>query len=194
MRKIRRIDYQEFKKIYVRYMTVDFPKAERRPLFLIKRSFKKGFYEAYVYEENDQLLGYAGLIYMADKSYALLDYFAVMKEQRSTGVGSEFLTLLRDSISVNGLIIESENPDAADAEDEKAVRNRRIAFYQRNGAIDSGTEGHFFGVCFCLLWLPKDNAPMPSEVGEITLNIYKQTMRNWQARKYLSYNGKGKER
>ncbi len=187
MREIRKVDFQEFKKIYKQHLIDDFPRMERRPLFSIRNLYKKELYAAYTYEENGQLLAYAGLIYTAGRRCALLDYFAVVKEWRSTGLGSEFITLLRSSIDVDGMIIESENPELADTAKEQEIRKRRIDFYRRNGALDSETNWYAFGVHYCLLWLPGEHAPMPPELGRLTLNIYEQTMKPWLARKCLNY-------
>lgn len=188
MREIRKVDFKEFKKIYLHHLTADFPRMERRPLFSIRSLFKRGLYEAYVYEENGQLLGYAGLIYAADRQCTLLDYFAIVKEQRGTGLGSGFLTLLRSSIDAEGMIIESENPEDASTGTERDIRRRRIAFYQKNGAMGSETGWYAFGVNYCLLWLPGEHEPMPEELGKVILGIYEQGLMKRLARKYLSYN------
>ena len=69
-----------------------------------------------------------------DRPYILLDYYAVLSGLRGTGIGSRFFPLLREELrDVCAILLEVESVESTEDENEKTLRRRRIAFYERNG-------------------------------------------------------------
>lgn len=84
----------------------------------------------------------------------LLDYFAVVPELRSQGIGGEFLRSLKGTVSAKcGVFIEAESPDSAKSEDERQIRERRIRFYLSNGAELTNSRCLLFGVDYSILFI-----------------------------------------
>ena len=76
-------------------------------------------------------IGFACLWKRAGIPLVLLDYLGVTASRRSAGLGAWMLARLKEQ--GRPLVMESELPVAGDAEEENAIRRRRIAFYERNG-------------------------------------------------------------
>lgn len=132
--KLKRLTEAQMLDIYQTYMTIDFPLDELKPFELISKLVNKNIYFAFGLFEEDKLFAYAFLTKSSDERYLLLDYFAVCSDVRGNGVGSLCLSLLKDECKAyDGIFIEVENVEYAGNEEEKAVRSRRIAFYERNG-------------------------------------------------------------
>lgn len=152
---ITRIETKEdMAALYHEHIIRDFNADERRPLRIIQRLMREGYYTCYILREDGRMLAYACLIHAPEIESTLLDYFAVVPESRSGGVGGRFLAQLREICPAEGIILECEMPSEAKDDADRIVRERRIAFYERNGAelIDCGW--HAFGVEYNLLWLP----------------------------------------
>lgn len=78
-----------------------------------------------------------------------------MEKYRNDGIGSAFLQSLRAGLTcADGIYIEAENPDYAENGLEKGIREKRIAFYDRNGAVFTGVLSTLFGVPYRVLYLP----------------------------------------
>ena len=112
MIKILGID--DFSEIYNKRLVNDFPESEVKSLKKIIDMYKKDMYFVYgYYNENGELAGYAFFINDRTKDTVLLDYFAIVPEKRSSGIGSEFLGKIKEKIADSGnrLILEVENQD-----------------------------------------------------------------------------------
>lgn len=124
-----------------------FPKAERKPLELLERLALEGKQEllAIADETPDgeifaglafNLVESAGTVSPGEKETAILDYFAISPKLRGGGYGSRALKLLLERFAGKTYIFEVERRD------EKAPnakeRERRIAFYLRNGLQETG--------------------------------------------------------
>ena len=152
---IKRLDLNEIKDVYRTLMTKDFSRYERRPFHLIKSLYRKGNYACIVLEDEQQVIAYAAFIVDDTKNSVLLDYFAVDKNQRGSGVGSLFLSQLTEYwTEKSGIIIECEAPDSAQTDSEKTICNRRIDFYIRGGAENTSVRWRMFGGEYKVLWLP----------------------------------------
>lgn len=160
---IRKLSMQELLSIYSAHSIRHFPQNELKPVASITRMAENGTYSGYgLFEnnENGKLLCYAFFTILPDKRNILLDYFAVMEEYRSHGIGSLFLKYMKDTVTeYDGLIIESEDPDYAADEEELAIRNKRLAFYAGNGAVFTGILAEVFGVHYRILFYPILNLP-----------------------------------
>lgn len=160
--KIRRLTGEEILGIYTTHSTRHFPEDERKPVSSIRRMLADGIYIGYGFypdKEPDQLLGYAFFTVLPDKSCCLLDYFAVMEDYRSHGIGSLFLQHIRSFFrDIPGFLIESEDPDYAGNPSEYSIRCKRLDFYKRNGAVFTGIRATVFNVPYRLLFFPlRDN-------------------------------------
>ncbi len=176
MATIRQLKLNEIKKIDEHYIKQDFPKRERRSFFNIALYYKSKRYFCYGYFENDRMLAYACLIFLKDRDYALLDYFAVIKELRDHGIGSKFLKILMSELPINkGIFIENENPDFAKSKKKKEKRYRRINFYLENGAVLTNSKYLLFGVNYNILFLPQNDIKIEEEdFPDIISKMYKE--------------------
>ncbi len=89
----------------------------------------------------EPLLGQSPLV----ERIGFLDYFAIVKEYRGTGVGTEFFAKLK-SLGFECIILETESVESAKNDEEDFIRKRRIAFYKRSGCVDTGCVYNVFGV------------------------------------------------
>ncbi len=166
MHNIKKLTKEDLASIYP-YMEQDFPDNERKPLRMIEESFDSGFMNGYgLYsEKDDSLLSYALFVCIGD--VYLFDYLAVLEEYRDQGIGSIFLKMLRKELMhLECVIGEVENPDYCTDPAEKAVMERRLEFYRRNGVRDTGASGCVYGVEYRFVEL--------SDVGEHTAEEAKE--------------------
>lgn len=141
----------EIKKIKKLYREA-FPARERKPFSLFVRLRKAGKGEIFAVRRNGD---FAGMIITADCGGAvLLDYFAILPEMRGGGVGSAALAALAMTYSGRRLFLmaEERDPSALNAEE----REKRVAFYIRNGYAAPGAVIIEFGNRYELLTLGGD--------------------------------------
>ena len=181
---IEAINFPVFKKLYQEVLVHDFPRNELRPLWMFRSLFRKNDYTVLVMEECGRILAYACII--VDEVASLLDYFAVNKDLRGSGIGSVFLSELKHYLDCDGLIIESEQPDQAKNNKEKETRTKRVSFYEKNGALLSPYHWHAFGVDYHLLYLPlKQERKMPQLDIRIK-RLYRKAMPKMAVRYFTS--------
>lgn len=87
---LRRADLNELIQIYNDRIKADFPAEERRPLYLIKRLFRKDRYVCLILEEGAQVAAYATFICDDKVECVFLDYYAVDQNQRGRGQAAVF--------------------------------------------------------------------------------------------------------
>lgn len=146
--------------IYHQYMVADFPQDELKPLDRILYLMQTGLCCAYGLYDNEkdggELRGYATFIVPDGLRYGLLDYLAVLKEYRGTGIGHAFFHLIGTTLSaryptLRGFFIESEAVAyAADAK-ERQIREKRISFYVQNNCLKTALGSKLFGVTYSIL-------------------------------------------
>ncbi len=152
MPEIRQLGLDELKEIYVIYMEDDFPRAELRPFSSIKKNYEEGNYNGFGFYEGDRLLAYACYYSYPGSKEALMDYFAVVPELRGKGVGSAFLRMMASQLPEGDrILIEAESADTAKNEADRIERERRLSFYERNGAILTGVRCLLFTVDYEIL-------------------------------------------
>lgn len=159
---IQRLSNEEILSIYTAHSIRHFPVNELKPASSVKRLAEKGVYIGYGLFEKENtthsaplLLCYAFFTVIPQRQNILLDYFAVMEDYRSHGIGSIFLNYAKSAITeYSGILIESENPDYAVNEEELIIQNKRLDFYKRNGACFTGILAEIFGVPYRLLYFP----------------------------------------
>lgn len=171
MFECRSLSIADIEFIYKNYMVNDFPKDELKPLSMIKKSISKSQYECFGIYSNDELCGYAFFVCL-DK-LCLLDYLAILSDRRGTGIGSEFIDLLKNEMSKFDIVIcEADNPDYSNGK-ELEIRQKRVSFYFRNGFADTTVTTNVFGAEFKLLELNMGKIHSRDEVIEAYSSLYK---------------------
>ena len=124
-----------------------FPISERKPFSIIRSMEKKGKTDLWYFEDDG---GFAGLCATINGTDAILvDYLAVAKKRRGTGLGSEMLKLLLEHYREYGVFLEIEIPDESAPNNSERIRRRD--FYLRAGLEPMGTYVKLFGVDMELL-------------------------------------------
>jgi GNAT superfamily N-acetyltransferase len=153
----------ELARVYEQQMRRDFPAAELKPLAMLQHTLESGAGHAWgVFaasaaneEPADDLAGLAAYLLMvrpAGCPVSQLDYFAVLPEYRAAGLGGRLLAALpAKEQDAAAILIEAECPEQAP--DEPMAR-RRLGFYARAGAQDTGWTEHLFDAWFRILILP----------------------------------------
>lgn len=120
-----------------------FPAQERKPFQLILEKREEGITEIQSIEgESGRFYGLAITILYRDM--VLLDYFAILPEQRGNGIGSQAFALLRSKYAGKRFFLEIEHTGV---EAENAlIRQKRKEFYLRNGMKESLLFVRLFGV------------------------------------------------
>ena len=166
----------EVREIYRKRMKNDFPGNELKSLAMIEKLFREERYLCYGVREGADILAYAFFVQTED--LYMLDYFAVKKDLRGSGIGSGFLKelnsrCLREAACV---LVEVDDPFFAGNDEEKTVCERRLAFYLGNGLLDTGARARTFEADFLILEFPKDKPLSQAEAGEFYSRIYRSLL------------------
>lgn len=170
---------EEARAVYIGRGHHDFPSNELKPFSMIEKLMNSGCYECcgFYEKENDELCAYAFMMADTDTNMLLLDYFAVCEEVRERGYGSIVIELLKEDYTKwDGMIFEVEDDDTADTEEEKKIRQRRIAFYERNGVVMTKQKSSAFGVDFKLMSLGLGREIKEDNVGYLLSAIYRKML------------------
>lgn len=151
---LRSLSIDETKAIYQPCLARDFPPDELMPWAWMERLIKSGRQISAGFYDKDGLAAYAVFITEEGAPAALLNYFAVEPDRRGRGTGSECLGLLRQAMGGGAVLFEVEDPAHAAGAEDLAVRQRRVSFYQRCGAVDAGVDSVLFGVEYNIMLLP----------------------------------------
>ncbi|BCN32346.1 GNAT family N-acetyltransferase [Anaeromicropila herbilytica] len=132
---MKELKEEEQYNFYQTYLIHDFPESEVKPYDIIEESTGQGKYISYGFFRNLEPLGYAFMTKAKENGGLLMDYFAVIDKHRSKGLGSSIVETIKRELQgrYESVIIEVENPEVEMDEKKKEVRNRRIAFYLKNG-------------------------------------------------------------
>ena len=187
--EIRELSKDEIRLVYDTHMKDDFPPSELKPLRMILHAVKKQRYLCFGAFQSDEIIGYAFVAFVpgAKERTYLLDYFAVRKEMRGQGSGSKILPAVSAALpKARGMVLEVEDPATAGTAEEKEVREKRIRFYLRCGAVDTQVNAWLFGVEYKLLELPTGTATphAPEEVRK----LYKELLQGLVPRLLLRRN------
>ncbi len=168
---MRILEKKDLEVIYP-LMEIDFPANELKPRGMIEKSLDSGFMEGYGFYRGEMLLAYAFFVKIED--VLLFDYLAVLPEYRESGVGSEFLQMLREALqSYECVIGEVENPDYCEDSKERSGMERRIRFYNRNGVRDTGASGRVYGVEYRFFEIEGNRIHSPEEAVERINRFYR---------------------
>ena len=164
---VRELTREEVRRIWRERMRADFPRNELKPLRMIEEALDRGEYlplgavpdpDEGNPEAGDPIAAYAFFVTPGDA--ALFDYLAVRRDLRDSGYGSAFLRALSPTLArFRTVLLESDDPDFAPDEGERAHRLRRLAFYEKNGLTDTGVRAVVFGAAFRILTFPSPSGP-----------------------------------
>lgn len=141
-------------ELYCRHMVRDFPANELKPLQMLQSLTAQGINSVWSVEQDRTLIAYYVLAHVPSCPAVLLDYFAVVPELRSNGIGRLVMVRVAGDLTAEQyLLIECEQPTSATDAEERRLRHRRYDFYRRCGAAPSGLCSTLWGVDYALLSL-----------------------------------------
>ena len=168
------------REIYRGRMQEDFPPDELKPLKMIEQALARNEYVCFGALRGAEIMAYAFFVKLKEdgKPYALFVYFAVRKDLRGMNIGSRFIQELMQGPlrEMDAVLLEVDDPACADTPAEKDIRDRRLAFYLRNGLRDTGVAATVFGVRFLLLALPVGNPVSRQEVRRKYAALYRSLL------------------
>ena len=147
----RRVDLRsprggQWLRLWTQYLTA-FPAAERKPIRRLLRHRALGRAKIWALCRDGK---FAGLVMtMESPELVQLDYLAVCKKERSSGLGGEALKLLREKLDGRPMFLEIEDADQPGA--DQALRKRRREFYLRSGMEPLGIRVEVYDVQMELL-------------------------------------------
>ena len=137
---------RQWARLYTLYLCA-FPRSERKPFFFMVKKHREGTFEMLCILKDGR---FAGLAFMAfHEDLVLVDYLAVSKSLRGSGVGSGALAALRRRYPGKRLFLEIES--VYEDTPERPQRLRRKHFYLENGMTPMGVMVRLFGVPMELL-------------------------------------------
>lgn len=199
---LKPMNTKEITQIYESRMRYDFPVQELKPLENIIEMMERGVYESLSVNDGNEQVGYALVLLVKESPYGLLDYLGIFPKARNRGYGGGVLSALAEHYRDRTLMIESEHP--GDAPDER-MAERRLCFYRRNGAVDTGVESMVYGahyinfILLCGNGTTGENAgsvgvstvqamPSDAEIKEILERLYREMIPDEEKRKkYLRF-------
>ena len=142
----RLLTAEELTNVYLNEMRRDFPAGELKPLSMILNSEAAGTSHTWGVYEDDALVAYLLMVRPVGCEVSQLDYFAVLPQYRAGGIGAALLAALPDhEKGAQAILIEAECPEKAE---DEAMAVRRLGFYARCGAKDTGWTEHLFDAWF----------------------------------------------
>lgn len=177
----------ELTDVYLNEMRRDFPAGELKPLSMILTSEAERLAHTWGIFDGQKLVSYLLMVRPQDARVSQLDYFAVLPEYRASGVGAQLLAELPEhEAGADAIIIEAECPDKAE---DEAMAVRRLGFYARCGARDTGFTEHLFDAWFRILVLPCPGRPELSDQDAVDslVGCYRSTISETQWRKYVQF-------
>lgn len=163
--RVEKLTPSQIKKIYTGPAVRHFPADERKPVEAIEKLLEDGMYMGLgMFDENagtdDKLMAYA-LFTKGGEEFVLLDYYAVLEEYRSGGVGSIFIKEMDSHFDgVRGMLLETEELESAANDEEFNIRQRRNSFYRRNDVVMSDVKSEAAGVRYNI-WYKAFEGDMP---------------------------------
>lgn len=130
---IRPLERDKFHALYQQHIDRDFPPDEIPPERMFARMLDEDSnLHGYMYLEDSEERGYAFV--RRNGRAAFLFLFAVYDEYRGSGVGTQFMRELFDELAdCDYIVLEAERPETAETDDDRALRERRLRFYERLG-------------------------------------------------------------
>lgn len=144
---LKEITIKEFKKqIYKEYKKL-FPAIERKPYYLIRKTFNKGFTKILKIINDNITVGF--FILNTIDNYIQIDYFAIFEKYQSKGYGSAAIKELQNTYPNNqGIFIEIEKLGLGSNDAENTLREKRFEFYNRLGFKSLDFDILLYGVIY----------------------------------------------
>lgn len=172
--EIKQLDWEYIVKLYNTNMQCDFPKKEIKSLELLQNLYDKGISKVYGVYEKTTLKAYAIFEKPQNDNVVLLDYLAVHKMDRGTGLGGTFVKEFKNIFyDVDAIVAEIEDISKASSEEQEFIRTRRKRFYLKNGFSETGVltqaDG---GVDYEILYMPVGQELKKFEIKRAMEKIY----------------------
>ena len=183
----RKLNEKELTRVYLDEMRRDFPPTELKPLSMILNSEANGTAHTWGVFDGETLAAYLLMVRPAGSRVSQLDYFAVLPEYRAAGLGAQLLAdLPQHERGAQAILIEAECPEKAE---DEAMAVRRLGFYARCGAKDTGWTEHLFDAWFRVLVLPCCGGKVrsPEEAVRQLADCYRRTMGEPQWRRNVTF-------
>jgi len=172
---VRATDFHQIAEIYKTRMKQDFARNELKPLAAIQHPWERQAYDVYFLTCGEATLGYAGFVRKGND--LLFDYLAVSEGHRDQGLGSIFLKQLAECLTGADCVVgEVEDPDAAENEADRNLRERRLKFYLRNGYRKTEVKSKVFGVDYRILEVPVGVDHSTEEIRKIYSDLYRSIL------------------
>lgn len=111
-----------------------FPANERQTLETLKIRLKEEKEVLFAAKINNEMVGIGFLFDLLGSDFLLLDYLAVKQNHQGKQIGEALFSHLKNyaRLQEKHLLMEVDDPEFGD---DKPYRVKRIAFYQKNGAL-----------------------------------------------------------
>ena len=187
--KIKTMDFAQITQVYNECLCKHFPENERKPLKKMKAMWNEKQYQGVgLYDEKDDFLGYAFFVICKNCKYILLDYFAVLEEYRSAGIGSIFLGKMKGYFpDCQGIIIETEDEELGSSEKEQTERKKRNAFYLRNGVKRMNIKSEIYTARYEIFVLPIGEGVTRESCHKDMLRIYQYMIPGEKNKKHVRF-------
>lgn len=181
-------------RVYPEQMVPTFPADELKPLYMIKQALQRGEYLCLGATGGDDVLAIAFFVKIVreGRTLMLFDYFAVREDLRNRGLGGRLLRALIAEpfiAEADAVLLEVDEPDAAATSEALEIRNRRLAFYLRNGLRDTGAHADVYGVTYRILSLPTGRDLSPGEVRRTYAMLYHSILPERLYRRWVFIDG-----
>lgn len=179
--QLRAMRPEELTALYNDHIRRDFPSEERPHLSAMRRHVEKGLQEIYFLHDGHADAAYA--VCAEANDIVLITLLAVFAGNRGRGHGTALLSLLKDRYQgKRAILLEVDDPGEAADDAERAVRQKRIAFYRRAGYLRlHGVVNQCFGVRLLMLALPLADQPQAvrkSAAADIQA-VYRKILPKW---------------
>jgi len=180
----RLLTAEELTRVYLNEMRRDFPPTELKPLSMVLNSEAVGDSHTWGVYDGETLVAYLLMVRPRGATVSQLDYFAVLPACRAAGLGAKLLAALPGKeAGADAILIEAECPEKAD---DEAMAVRRLGFYARCGAVDTGWTEHLFDAWFRVLVLPAEGKTLDAETANKELaDCYSRVMGADKWRRYV---------
>lgn len=126
--ELTKLDANQWKEIEEIYLEA-FPKRERKPFGILKRSVKRGKVKIFAVREETGLLGFTAVIPFEDM--VMVDYLAVSQKARGKGTGSQLMQEVCSHYAGRKVVLLIERLDEQAENAQQRIARRR--FYLKNG-------------------------------------------------------------
>lgn len=183
---LRKLSGGELERAYESVFREAFPPEELKPLSVMRRMTGEGQYDPLGFFRDGRPVGY--ICCWKDLPYILIDYLCVDRRFRNGGVGAAVLEKTRAFYPPDTVFIGEVEAPTGDGEADRLIK-RRLGFYARCGAQDTGWTEHLFDAWFRILVLPCPGcAPIGREEAVRQLaQCYRRSLSEERWRKFVRF-------